>query len=99
MDQNENQIIGYSFMVHPAFMIPFSKKGKQLVEALNEIGSDKNVGALPDYPRGLAIICKTENDAKEVRNILRFKGIAVISEIREVFVDKQYLEGKDHENN
>lgn len=99
MDQKEKQVKAYGFMVHPAFMMPFTKKGKQLVEALKEVGDNKYLGVTPDYPRGLIISCRTENDAKEVRNILRFKGIAIISEIREVFIDKQYLEGKGRENN
>lgn len=91
MEQKEKQVKAYGFMVHPAFMVPFTKKGKRLVEALKEVGNSKYLGVTPDYPRGLIISCRTENDAKEVRNILRFKGIAIISEIREVFVDRQYL--------
>ena len=91
MENNGNQVKAYSFLVHPAFMMPFTKKGKQLVEALKAVGDNKYLGVSPDYPKGLGIICKTENDAKEVRNILRFKGIALISDVREVFIDKQFL--------
>ena len=93
--KRENEIEMYSFAVPAKYGMPFSKDSKKFIEAIKKIEEDGTFIALyPNIPYGINVICKTLNDAKGCRNMLKLWGIKCGENIATCFVDKKYVNGE-----
>ena len=71
---------------------PFIRASRKAVKYISTL--DGMIGIHPQYPRGMLIIFKTENDAKIGKNKMEAKGIQTGRNICEVEIDDKYGEEK-----
>lgn len=90
--KRENQVKAYCFVVGPEHLDPFSEEGAAFIKAMVEIPKDSYVGVSPNFPTGIYITCRTKEEAKDVRNLLRFKKIKCSKLISECYVNKRFLQ-------
>ena len=77
--------------LRPKFLMP-----KATTDAIKIIKEQEGlVGVTPMYPRGTLLLFDTENHAKGARNVLRFHGIVVGTNICKAYVDESDLKGNE----
>lgn len=94
-EKKENEIEVYTVAVGNLPMLPKFLMPKGVKEAVKLIKEQEGlIGVTPMYPRGTLLLFDTENHAKGARNVLRFRGVQVGTNICKAYVDKSYLEGE-----
>ena len=84
--KTENEVSAWAFGIPNLPMFP----NKATINWMKEIQSLEGfLGFRPEFPNGTILICKTENDAKRIRNRVKSYGVPT-GGIAECFIPKEY---------
>lgn len=84
--KGENEVSAWAFGIPNLPMFP----NKEIMKFMKEINETEGfLGFRPEYPRGTLLVCRTENDAKRIRNKVRGYGVQTDG-IAECFIPKEY---------